>query len=60
MIYEKIRAYGDKVYINFCGLNVSEDSVAYESFTTISTDPSFVYQNKCYFQVYLNNCAYKL
>ena len=43
MIYEKIRAYGDKVYINFCGLNVSEDSVAYESFTTISTDPSFVY-----------------
>ena len=30
-----MRTYGDKVYINFCGLNVPEDHIACESFLLI-------------------------
>ena len=56
----KIRAYGDKVYNNFCGLNVPEDDVEYESFTVISIDSLLVYKNKYYLQAYLDNCAYKI
>ena len=57
-IETKIRTYGDKVYINFRGLNVSEDGVECKSFKIISIDSLLVYENKYYIQVYLDNCAY--
>ena len=56
MIHEKIRAYGDKVYTNFCGLNVSENSVAKPFLLTLYL---FIRTNIC-LQEYLNNCVYKL
>ena len=56
MIHEKIRAYGDKVYTNFCGLNVSENSVGQPFLLTLYL---FIRTNIC-LQVYLNNCVYKL
>ena len=59
-IKTKIRTYGDKVYINFRDLNVSEDHIEYESFAVISIDALLVYKTKCYLQVYLDNCAYKI
>ena len=34
------------MYTNFCGLNVPEDDVEYESFTVISIDSLHVYENK--------------
>ena len=34
----KIISYGDKVYTNFCSLNVPEDDLKCESFTVISID----------------------
>ena len=34
----KIRKYGDKVYTNFCGLNVPEYDIQCECFTVISID----------------------
>ena len=37
-IYTKIRTHDDKVYTNFCGLNVPEDGVECEPFTTSSID----------------------
>ena len=55
----KKRTYGDKVYIDFRGLNVPEDGVECESFTIISIYFLIVYENKYYLQVYLDNCAYK-
>ena len=59
-IKTKIRTYGDKVYTNFRGLNVSEDYTECESFTVISNDSLLVYENKYYLQVYLDNNTYKL
>ena len=50
----KIRTYGNKVYSNFCGLNVPEDDIKCECFTVISIDSLLVYQND------LDNCAYKI
>ena len=35
-IKTKIRTYDDKVYTNFCSLNVPEDGIECESFTVIS------------------------
>ena len=58
-IKTKIKTYGDKVYTNFCGLNVPEDDMKYESFTVISIDSLLVYNNKYYLQVFLDDCAYK-
>ena len=58
-IKTKIRTYEDKAYTNFCGLDVPKDDAERESFTTISIDSLLVYENKCYLQVYLENCAYK-
>ena len=55
----KIISYGDKVYTNFCSLNVPEDDLKCESFTVISIDFLLIYENKYYLQVYLGNCAYK-
>ena len=34
-IKTKIRTCGDKIYTNFCGLNVPEDYIKCESFTVI-------------------------
>ena len=50
----KIRGYGDKAYANFLGLNILEDGVKGESFTIISYNYFFAYQNKYYLQVYLD------
>ena len=58
-IKTKIKTYGDKVYTNFCGLNVPEDDKECESFTVISIDSLLVYNNKYYLQVFLDDCAYK-
>ena len=58
-IKTKIRAYGDKVYTNFRGLNVPKDGTECESFTVISIDSLLVYENKYYLQVYLDNGASK-
>ena len=41
-IKTKIRTYGDKVYPNFCDLNVPEDDVECEFFTIISIDSLLV------------------
>ena len=59
-IKTKIITCDDKVYANFCGLNVPEDDIEDESFTFISIDSLLVYDEKYYLQVYLNNCAYKI
>ena len=56
----KLRAYGNKVYSNFHGLNVPEDDIECKYFTVISIDSLLVYENKYYLQVYLDNCAYKI
>ena len=40
----KIRAYGDKVYTHFCGLNMPENRVECESFTIISIDSLLAYE----------------
>ena len=39
---------------------MSEDGKECEYFTVISVDSLFVYKNKYYLQVYLDNCAYKI
>ena len=44
-IKTKLRTYGDKVYINFHSLNVVQDGVECESFTTISIYCLVVYGN---------------
>ena len=62
IVYDKTerRTYGDKVYTNFHGLNVSEDGAKCESFTVTSIDFFHVYENKYYLQVYLDIRAYKI
>ena len=37
-----------------------EDDVECESFTVISIDSLLVYNRKCYLQVFLDNCSYKI
>ena len=59
-IKTKRRIYSDKVYTDFCGLNIPGDDIECESFTVISIDSLFVHENKYYLQVYLDNCAYKI
>ena len=59
-IKTKTRTYGDKIYTNFRGLDVPEDGVECKSFTVISIDSLLVYDSKCYSQLYLDNCAYKV
>ena len=41
------------------GLYVAKGGVECKSFTVISIDSLFVYENKWYLQAYLNNYAYK-
>ena len=59
-IKTKISTYGDKVYINFRDLNVSENDIECECFTVISIDSVLVYENKYFLQVYLDSCAYEI
>ena len=59
-IKNKIRAYRSQVCTNFRSLNVPEDDIECESFTVISINSLLVFGNKYYFQVYLENCAYKV
>ena len=59
-IKAKVRAYSDKVYTNFLGMNGLEDDIECEPFTVISTDSLILYKTKYYLQVYLYNCAYKI
>ena len=72
-IKTKIRTYGNQVYTNFRGLNVSENDIECEPFIVISIDSLLVYENKYYrfftclilvykyyLQVYLDNCSYKI
>ena len=47
--------YGD----NFHSINPLEDGVEWVSFTIISIDSLFFYENRYYLHVYLNNWAYK-
>ena len=56
----KIRTFGDKVYTDFPGLNVSEDDTECESLTVISIDSLLAYDKKYYLQVFLDNCAYNV
>ena len=51
-----IRTYGEKVYTNFCSLNVQEVGVECASVTVISIGSLLVYQSK----VYLENYTYKI
>ena len=37
-----------------------EDDIECESFTVISIHSLLVYENKCYLQVYLDICGYKI
>ena len=55
-----MRTYDDKVYTNFCGLNVPEDDIECKSFTAICVDSLLAYDKKCYLQVYFDNFAYKV
>ena len=59
-IYTKIRTHDDKVYTNFCGLNVPEYGVECEPFTTSSIDFYLFVKKKNYLQVHLYNCAYEI
>ena len=59
-IKTKIRTFTDKVYANFCDLNMPEDDIEYESFTVISIDYLPVYESKYYLQVCLDNCVYNI
>ena len=58
-IKTKIRAFGDKVYTNFRGLNEPEDHIECTSFIVISIDSLLVYDKKYYLQIYLDNYTYK-
>ena len=58
-IKNKRKAYGNKIYTNFCGLNVPENDIECESFTVIFNDSLLVYDKKYYLQVYLDNFVYK-
>ena len=56
----KIRTYGDKVYINFRCINVPEDDIECGYSRVISINSSLVYNDKYYLQVFFDNCAYKI
>ena len=56
----KIRTYGDKIYTNVRGLNVTEDDIEWESFIIISINSLLSYDKKYHIQPYLDNCVYKI
>ena len=39
---------------------MTEGDIECELFTVIPSDSLLVFKNKCYLQVYLENCAYKV
>ena len=51
-ITNKIRTYGDKVYINFRCVNVPEDDIECGYSRVISINSSLVYNDKYYLQVF--------
>ena len=59
-IKTNVRTCTDKVYTNFCALNVPEDDKECESFTVISIDSLLVYENKYCLLVYLDSCPCKI
>ena len=59
-IKTKIKTYGNKVYSNFCGLNVPQGGIELEYFTVISTDSLLLYENKYFLQVYSEIMLMKL
>ena len=56
----KIRTYGDKVYTNFCSLQVPKNDIDCVSFRVIFIDSLLVYEKKYYLQVHLGNCVYEI
>ena len=56
MIYKNQKTYGDKVFTNFLGLNVSKDDIEYKSCAALFFYYLLVYENK----VYLDNGVYKI
>ena len=56
----KTRTYGDEVYTNFQGLDVSEHEVGCKSSQSFSIDLLPVYDIKYYMQVYWDNCAHEV
>ena len=68
-IKTKIRKYDDNVYTSFRGLNVPEDGVECESFTTISIGSLLAYEKASWFftclsasifrQLWLQNCKHR-
>ena len=58
-IKAKIRTYVDKIYTNFCGLNIPEADLECKFFRIMYIDSLLVCENKYYLEVYLDNCAYK-
>ena len=59
-IKSKIRTYGDKVYINFRGLNLLDEYIECKSFTVTSIDSLHLHESEYYLQVDLDNCSYKI
>ena len=59
-IKAKIRTYVDKIYTNFCGLNIPEADLECKFFRIMYIDSLLVCENKYYLEVYLDNCAYKI
>ena len=59
-IKNKIRIYGDKVYTNFCVLNVPEHDMECEYFTVVSIDSLLVYENQILSANIFRNCVYKI
>ena len=59
-IKTKIKTYGNKVYSNFCGLNVPQGGIEFEYFTVISTDSLLLYENKYFLQIYSEIMLMKL
>ena len=59
-IKTKIKTYGNKIYSNFCGLNMPQGGIEFEYFTVISTDSLLLYENKYFSQVYSEIMLMKL
>ena len=59
-IKTKIKTYGNKIYSNFCGLNMPQGGIEFECFTVISTDSLLLYENKYFLQVYSEIMLMKL
>ena len=56
----KIRTYDNNIYTNFASLHVAKDGVECACFTIFSIDFLIDYENKYYFEVYLNEFIYEI